>query len=97
MRLAPDEIAAIKAAARAAFGPAAVVRLFGSRVHDHLRGGDTDLLIEWDGGDEWAARAKFEDAFAQLIEPRRVDIVVATRGEPPTPIEEIARRDGVLL
>lgn len=46
MRLTGEEVAAIKASAREAFGASAVVRLFGSRIHDHLRGGDIDLHIE---------------------------------------------------
>ena len=48
MRLEPEEVAAIKAAARHAFGADAVVRLFGSRVDDSLRGGDIDARIELD-------------------------------------------------
>ena len=48
MRLTPTEIAAIKAAARDAFGETVVVRLFGSRVDDHRRGGDIDLHVEVD-------------------------------------------------
>jgi len=97
MRLTPEEVAAIKAAATEAFGPDAVVRLFGSRVHDHLRGGDIDLHVEWDGHDEWEARTLFEDAFQRQIEPRRVDLVFTRRGQTPRPIEEIALRDGVAL
>ncbi len=97
MRLTPEEIDAIKAAAAEAFGPDAVVRLFGSRVRDDLRGGDIDLHIEWDGDDEWRAKSLFEDAFHRRIEPRRVDLVFTRRGHSPKPIEEIALRDGVAL
>lgn len=97
MRLSPEEVAAIKAAAAEAFGPDAVVRLFGSRVRDDLKGGDIDLHVEWDGDDEWQARSLFEDAFHRRIEPRRVDLVFTRRGRAPKPIEEIALRDGVAL
>ena len=44
MRLTAQEIAAIKDQVHQ-FDKDAVVRLFGSRVHDDLRGGDIDLLI----------------------------------------------------
>ncbi len=97
MRLTSEEVAAIKAAASEAFGAGAVVRLFGSRVHDHLRGGDIDLHIEWDGEDEWEARTRFEQTFATRIEPRRIDLVFTRRGQAPRPIEEIALRDGIAL
>lgn len=97
MRLTPEEVAAIKAAAAEAFGPTAVVRLFGSRVRDDLRGGDTDLHIEWDGGEEWRAREDFLELLFQRLEPHRVDLVFSTRGVPPRPIEQIALRDGIAL
>lgn len=44
MRLTMHEVAEMKAAAREAFGETEVVRLFGSRVDDSLRGGDIDLI-----------------------------------------------------
>lgn len=97
MRLTPEEVAAIKAAAAEAFGPDAIVRLFGSRVRNDLRGGDIDLHVEWDGDDEWKARSLFEDALHRRIEPRRVDLVFTQRGQVPKPIEEIALRDGIAL
>ena len=46
MRLEPDEIQAIRRAAQAVFGAQARVRVFGSRVADHLKGGDLDLWLE---------------------------------------------------
>lgn len=44
MRLSVEEISTIKKQVFR-FDKEAVVRLFGSRVHDNLRGGDIDLLI----------------------------------------------------
>ena len=98
MRLTPAEIAAIKAAARDAFGETAVVRLFGSRVDDSLRGGDIDLHVEVDGlDDEWRARGSFEDGLFRRIDPRKIDVVISTRGSVPRGFERIAYRDGVIL
>ncbi len=98
VRLEPDEVSAIKAAANEAFGETAVVRLFGSRVRDDLRGGDIDLLVEVNGvEDEIRQRAAFEDRFWAMTEPRKVDVVLAIRGRPPGPFERIAYRDGILL
>ena len=98
MRLTDAEVAAIKAPAAMAFGETAVVRLFGSRVDDSLRGGDIDLLVEVDRiEDQRRQKAAFQDSFWALAEPRKVDLLVAVRGEPVGPFERIAYRDGVVL
>ncbi|MGN5375261.1 hypothetical protein [Sphingomonas hankookensis] len=98
MRLKPDEVQAIKAAARTAFGDDAVVRLFGSRVRDDLRGGDIDLHFEvapGRGTDREIVR--FENALFERIDDQRVDTLFTVRGTPPTPFERIAYRDGIVL
>lgn len=98
MRLPPDYVAAIKEAARDAFGESATVRLFGSRVHDHLRGGDIDLHFEVDpehGTD--AEFDRFESLLFSRLEPQRVDKVFTVRGEAPGLFEQIAYRDGIVL
>ena len=99
MRLTADEVAAIKAAAAEAFGATAVVRLFGSRIDDHERGGDIDLHVEADPlTDQWCARARFEDVLFRRIEPQKVDLIITERGgRPPRGFERIAYRDGVVL
>nr|WP_246616898.1 nucleotidyltransferase domain-containing protein [Sphingomonas yunnanensis] len=94
----PDYVAAIKEAAREAFGEGAVVRLFGSRVRDDLRGGDIDLHVETDPlDDEWRARGTFEDVLFRRIEPQKVDVIVTQRGGTPRGFEQIAYRDGIVL
>lgn len=98
MRLRDHEVAAIKTAATEAFGATAVVRLFGSRVRDDLRGGDIDLLIEVDDiENEIRQRVRFEERFWELTEPRKVDVLIAVRGCDPGAFERIAYRDGVVL
>ena len=98
MRLTEAEIAAIKCATTEAFGPGATVRLFGSRVHDHLRGGDIDLLVEVDAiSDERRQKGEFEDRFWDMTEPRKVDLIVAVRGRKPDGFQTIAYRDGIVL
>lgn len=98
MRLPGDYVDAIKASAREAFGSSVVVRLFGSRVHDHLRGGDIDLHFEVDPGRgtdrEWET---FEEQLFARIEPQRVDKVFSVRGEPTKAFERLAYRDGIVL
>lgn len=98
MRLTDHEIASIKAAAREAFGETAVVRLFGSRVDDSLRGGDIDLHVEVDPiKDEWHARGDFEDRLFKHIDAQKVDLIVHERGTVPRGFQRIGYRDGIPL
>ncbi|WP_174286785.1 nucleotidyltransferase domain-containing protein [Sphingomonas bacterium] len=98
MRLTAEEVAAIKYAAREAFGDSAVIRLFGSRTDDAERGGDIDLHVEIDSpADEWYARGVFEDRLFRRIEPQKVDLIVSKRGGTPRGFERIAYRDGIVL
>jgi len=98
VRLSPDYVDAIKRAAREAFGNSVVVRLFGSRVRDDLRGGDIDLHIEVDAGHGTDAELDiFEDRLFHRIEPQRVDKIVSVRGKELGPFERIAYRDGIVL
>lgn len=48
MRLSEDQARVIRESTRDIFGKHARVRLFGSRLDDHQRGGDIDLLVECD-------------------------------------------------
>jgi predicted nucleotidyltransferase len=98
MRLTPGEAAAIRAATAEVFGPAARVRLFGSRVDDRLRGGDIDLLVEAPAGragfaEECALLGAIEDRLGE----RRVDVLLLPEGRAPGPMERAALREGVLL
>jgi predicted nucleotidyltransferase len=98
VRLPPDYVDAIKAAALTAYGKSSVIRLFGSRVRDDLRGGDIDLHIETDPlNDEHAARDRFDDELFKRIERQKVDVVITERGRTPRGFERIAYRDGILL
>ena len=99
MRLRQDEIDAIKACAERAFGPDAVVRLFGSRVRDDLRGGDIDLHVEVGprGRADLRAEIEFLVQLKGRIGEQRIDVVVKRRQDAPTAIDEIALHEGVVL
>ena len=98
MRLAAREIEAIKASASAAFGASAIVRLFGSRTNDNLRGGDIDLHIEVDdGGQDVRKAADFRWRLFDRIEEQKVDLVFHVRGRPRQAIDEIAYDEGIVL
>ena len=98
MRLDAQELTAIRSAARRAFGPGAVVRLFGSRVDDARKGGDIDLHVEVEAGlDECRARAHSHISELPRIEQQRIDLVFHRRGDPLRGIDVIAHRDGIPL
>lgn len=95
MRLASDEVQAIKAAARDVFGAETVVRQFGGRVHHHLSGGDIDLHGKI-GGEvpDFRVQARFLIALEASLDGRKVDLLSGRRGEPARGLEQIALRDG---
>ena len=98
MRLTSAETEAIVRAVREVFGDTARVRVFGSRVHDDLKGGDLDLFVEVErGGASIANEQRLRDLIAPALDDLRTDIVLHERGRPTSPIEQIALRDGVLL
>jgi predicted nucleotidyltransferase len=82
MRLSNNEIAAIKSAAQAAFGPAVSIWLFGSRTDDAKRGGDIDLLVMAASDEERLSMMRretdFRMALTDSLGEQRVDIVFAT-------------------
>lgn len=97
MRLSPEQVSAIKAAAVAAFGDDAVVRLFGSRVDDARRGGDIDLHVEAapDKAD-LDHEIRFRALIWQALDEEQIDVVVAARGDRRW-IDRAALREGVVL
>lgn len=98
MRLTDEEVAAIKAAAREAFGESAVVRLFGSRLDDSLRGGDIDLHVEVEPGcSGYRHTGDFRWQLMRRIGERAIDVVTLERGNKPRRIDQVAMREGVRL
>jgi len=99
MRLSPDQVHAIVAAAQELVGGDARVRLFGSRVNDQLRGGDIDLLVECArpvARPVWLA-AQIAARLQRSLGERKIDVLVV---DPTTEIEavhRVARAEGVLL
>ncbi len=94
MRLSPAQIDIIKSTAHAVLGEGAQVTLFGSRVHDGLKGGDVDLYVELAQPDlmkKIRCKVRLQD---QLDMP--VDLIVKPLGD-RSPIALIAKNEGVRL
>ncbi|MBI1209333.1 MAG: hypothetical protein GC191_18870 [Azospirillum sp.] len=97
MRLTAEQAETIRRCAREAFGPAVVVRLFGSRVDDSLRGGDIDLHREIPVPADWqAALDTFHFALFKAFDERKIDTILHRTGEPLAPIDRIALQTGIV-
>lgn len=77
-------------------GTAATVYLFGSRLNDHVKGGDIDLFIETDTPLSLLQRAQIKmELESQLGLP--VDIVSKSRDACATPFQIIAQSRSIQL
>lgn len=98
MRISPHEIAAIKAATARAFGPNAVVRLFGSRVDDERRGGNIDLLVEVEPDVATTHNeSRFCDYLFASIDEQKVDLVIVPPRLDAGSFARLVARDAVTL
>jgi predicted nucleotidyltransferase len=91
-RMIRDEVASL-------MGPAAEVRLFGSRVRDGALGGDVDLLVELPvpvADPAWSA-SRLEARLMRRLEGRRVDVILAAPNIAEQPIHRVARAEGCML
>jgi predicted nucleotidyltransferase len=98
VRLKPEEIAAVKRIVAEHFGPAAEVRVFGSRARLDQRGGDLDLHVRVPGqAPGWEVECRVADAIERALDDRRTDLLVLAASEAPRRIDEVALATGVLL
>jgi predicted nucleotidyltransferase len=99
MRLDSRHVATIRRLVREAYGDAAEVRLFGSQVDDARKGGDIDLLVEIlpEAERDLSTELGLQGRLSEVLDDRKVDLVVHVRGRAPRAIVRIARRDGVVL
>ena len=81
------------------FGPAAEVRLFGSRLDDDARGGDIDLLVVLREpiADAHGKELTFVARLQRRLGDQRIDVLVVEPGRPKAPVHQVALRDGIPL
>ena len=99
MRLTPDQTHAIVVTTQALAGKDAQVRLFGSRLHDGLRGGDIDLLVECAqpvARPVWLA-AQITASLQRVLGDRRIDVLVPDPATLVEPVHRVARAEGIVL
>ena len=101
MRLTTSEREVLKRAAKHCFSGEAVIKLFGSRLHDQKRGGDIDLLIQTSiSNPSEIARShiQFLSEVRRELGEQKIDVLIdypkRTANEA---IFTIAQREGILL
>ncbi|MCE5294696.1 MAG: nucleotidyltransferase domain-containing protein [Chlamydiales bacterium] len=93
MRLTKDEVLTIKSAVLKLDSKAKVF-LFGSRVHDHKKGGDIDILILSEKLN-FLDKAKIKTFIFEHLEEQRIDITIAK--DDSDPFVKIALEEGIAL
>jgi hypothetical protein len=93
MRISDKTAHVLTSLAKKHFGEGVPVRLFGSRKHDHLRGGDIDIHII-------APKSTFRDELSFLADvecqlDERVDLRVLR--DSTLLIDQVAIQEGILL
>lgn len=99
MRLTPAQVDIIKSATYSVLGEGALVTLFGSRVNDHLKGGDIDLLVELDTpvANKTKAIGHIYVKLIRQLGDRKIDILIKDANTQPAPVFDIAKQTGVML
>lgn len=99
MRISPDQVLAIRLGVAQLAGDSARVWLFGSRVQDHERGGDVDLLLELDEAIAEPAQLASQLAarVSRAMYGRKVDVLIKAPNLRHLPIHSIALAEGVRL
>jgi predicted nucleotidyltransferase len=99
MRLTDRQRTILKEETAAAFGPQAQLRLFGSRVDDHTRGGDIDIHIEAEGTESQLLQQELHlrTRLQARLGERRIDGVVHGHDTNVRPIDRSAHDTGVVL
>ncbi len=77
----------------------AAIHLFGSRLNDHLTGGDVDLLVEFDYPIETPAllAARIAACAMRILNGRKVDVLIIAPNLQMSAIHRTALKEGQLL
>lgn len=97
MRLSPETIQALADAVGRVAPSRTSVRLFGSRLDDSIRGGDVDLMVEFQEPVEHPAllAARIAVSASRAIEGRQVDVVLKAPNLLESSIHRVAAQRGI--
>ena len=99
MRILPQQRDAIVRTTTELAGPGSRVHLFGSRLHDHLRGGDIDLLVQCPqpvARPVWLA-AQITARLQRALGERKIDVLLIDPATVLQPVHRVAQAEGVEL
>ena len=100
MRLNNKDINAIRDVASAIFGETATIRLFGSRTDDNKKGGDIDLLIQYNQQisrmERYRLKIKFLVQLKKIIGDQKIDVII-DNGQQHNSIIHQVYNEGILL
>jgi uncharacterized protein len=100
MRVNSNDIKAIKDVAKAVFGETATIRLFGSRTDDKKKGGDIDLLIQYNQpiseNKQYQLKILFLVQLKKIIGDQKIDVLI-DNGQQNNYIFHEAYKEGILL
>ncbi len=96
MRLTTTQRDALRNAILNEIGDNARILVFGSRLDDHVRGGDVDLMVEFSQPVEHPAlmSARLATRALRALGGRKVDVVISAPNLRYTSIHEIAYAEG---
>lgn len=99
MRLSASDIDIILRSIRSVIADDGRIRVFGSRLDDNARGGDIDLMVEFDHPIDRPARlaARLTTQVMQAMQGRKIDIVLHAPNLLESEIHRIALEEGVLI
>jgi predicted nucleotidyltransferase len=99
MRISEEHLDSIRRIVRETAGADAQVRIFGSRLNDHSRGGDLDLMVELPHAVETPAElaAILSARISRELYGRKVDVVILAPNLRRLPIHETALREGRII
>jgi len=99
MRITPHAREAIVRTTAELAGAGARVHLFGSRLHDHLRGGDIDLLVQCPqpvARPVWLV-AQITARLQRALGERKIDVLLIDPSTVIEPVHRVAQAEGVEL
>jgi len=99
MRLSPEHRQTIREVVRRECGSDTRVRVFGSRLDDTGRGGDLDVLVEFDWPVERPAlvSARLSAMLSRRLDGRSVDVVLSAPNLRRHTVHRVAQEKGQLL
>lgn len=99
MRLSMEEIVALRQVIQTLAPDCCAIRLFGSRLNDQLRGGDVDIMVDFEQSIAHPAllSARLAVRASRALNGRQVDVLLRAPNLQQSAIHELAEKEGKML